>query len=331
MRSMRPRLSTRIGRAGAAVRPRAAGAHLLYAEAETAQRNRERIGERRLRDDILQVHAEVNDGLGNLRANAADDAIGAHQARGGDRLEQVLRHERIHRRHAGDVDDGDPRPGIDNALQQVFHHDLRARAVERADERQGQHAVPELDDGSRELHHLLLLPHDELFAPFLMQLGRVETELVEQRRHGPGRLGQRHRILGVLAAYTLEERLFEREDEHGRLRGRQPEAGARLRQVLEHAAHLVPLAAGDIVYPAVLHAGAQHPEEIRRLLLQLALVHQVRAFRVRHLRADPFAQDVGFVAAQQFGDVRLIGLCQLAALLKLRRGAILEHIAGAAQ
>ena len=80
--------------------------------------------------------------------------------RGRDRLEQVLRGQRIHRRHARDVDDRDRRAGLDDALQQVFHHDLRPRAVERADHREREHALPERHDRRRQLHQLLLLPDD---------------------------------------------------------------------------------------------------------------------------------------------------------------------------
>ena len=63
----------------------------------------------------------------------------------GDGLEQVLRHQRVDRRHAGDVDDRDPAPGRRRcACSSALHHDLGARAVERADQRQGEDAVPEL-------------------------------------------------------------------------------------------------------------------------------------------------------------------------------------------
>ena len=55
--------------------------------------------------------------------------------------------------------------GVDDALQEAFHHDLRARAVERADERQREHAVPERDDRRRQLHQLLLLADDDLSRP----------------------------------------------------------------------------------------------------------------------------------------------------------------------
>ena len=91
----------------------------------------------------VQVHAEMDDRLRDLRPDAADDAVGAHQPRGRHRLQQVLRDQRVDGRHAGDVEDGDRRAGLDDALQQVLHHDLRARAVERADERQRQDAVPQ--------------------------------------------------------------------------------------------------------------------------------------------------------------------------------------------
>ena len=54
--------------------------------------------------------------------------------------------------------------GVDDLLQQVLHHDLRARAVERADQRQREDVVPELDDGRGQLEQLLLLARDHLFA-----------------------------------------------------------------------------------------------------------------------------------------------------------------------
>ena len=50
--------------------------------------------------------------------------------------------------------------GLDDPLQQVLHHDLGAGAVERADQRQRQDAVPELDDRGGELEHFLLLPDE---------------------------------------------------------------------------------------------------------------------------------------------------------------------------
>jgi hypothetical protein len=46
-----------------------------------AEGDRERVGEARLGGDGGEVHAEVHDGLRDLRADAADDAVGAHEAR----------------------------------------------------------------------------------------------------------------------------------------------------------------------------------------------------------------------------------------------------------
>ena len=113
---------------------------------------------------------EVDDGLRDLRPDAADDAVGAHQPGGRDRLDQMLRHQRVDGRHAGDVDDGDLGAGVDDALQQVLHHHLRARAVERADQRQREDAVPELDDRRRQLQQFLLLARDDLLAGPLVAL-----------------------------------------------------------------------------------------------------------------------------------------------------------------
>ena len=49
----------------------------------------------------------MHDGLGDLRANTADDAIGAHQPGGRHCLDEVLAYQGVHRWNARDVDDGD--------------------------------------------------------------------------------------------------------------------------------------------------------------------------------------------------------------------------------
>ena len=95
----------------------------------------------------------------------------------GHRLDQVLGHQRVHGRHAGDVEDGDVGARVDDPLQQALHDDLGAGAVQGADQRQGQDAVPQLDDRRGELQHLLLLALDDLLAGFLVDLGRVQPQL----------------------------------------------------------------------------------------------------------------------------------------------------------
>src|SRR5258705_4165579 len=64
-------------------------------QAEAIERDREGVRQRRLGDHIGEIDAEMYDRLGDLRSDAADDALGAHQARSGNRLEQVLRDQRI--------------------------------------------------------------------------------------------------------------------------------------------------------------------------------------------------------------------------------------------
>ncbi len=69
--------------------------------------------------------------------------------------------------------------------QQAFHDDLRARAVERADQRQGENALPQLDHRRGQLEQLLLLARDHVFASSLGDLGRIQAQLVQQERHRP--------------------------------------------------------------------------------------------------------------------------------------------------
>src|SRR5215471_9605335 len=112
------------------------------------QSDSEGVGKTGLGDHVGEIDAQMNDRLRDLRADAADYAIGPHQPGRGHGLEQVLRHQRVHRRHSGDVNDGYACAGLDDLLQQALHHHLRPRAVERADQRQGENALPQHDDRS---------------------------------------------------------------------------------------------------------------------------------------------------------------------------------------
>ena len=99
--------------------------------------------------------------------------------------------------------------------EQALHHDLGARAVERADQRQRQDAVPQLDHRRRELEQLLLLAADHLLA---RSSGRP--------RSCRGRAGRAARSSSTVASAerlrrrspsslrsAVEQRLLEREDE----------------------------------------------------------------------------------------------------------------------
>src|SRR5678815_3118173 len=52
----------------------------------------QRIGQRGLGGDALQVNAQMNNGLGDLRAYSADDAVRTHQPYRSNGLQQMLRH-----------------------------------------------------------------------------------------------------------------------------------------------------------------------------------------------------------------------------------------------
>lgn len=104
------------------------------------------ISQRGFRHHVFQVDAEMDNSLRNLRANSADDAVSVHEACRSNRFQQVLGHQRIHRRHAGNVDNCNQGSRFNDLLLQAFHDHLRACAIERPDQRQGQHIFPQLND-----------------------------------------------------------------------------------------------------------------------------------------------------------------------------------------
>ena len=137
----------------------------------------------RLGGDVAELDAERDDGLGDLRADAGDDALGAHQPGGHHGLQDVLGDLGVHRRDAGDVDDRVRRAGVDQRLQQPLHHHLGAGRVQRADQRHRDDAVPELHHRGGQLEQLLGLVGDQLLA------GPDVAVEGEQRR--PGRRSRR--------------------------------------------------------------------------------------------------------------------------------------------
>jgi len=143
-------------------------------------RQGQRVGEVGLGRDVAEVHAQMDDGLGDLRPDSADDAFGAHEADRRHGLHEVLRNQRVHRRHPGDVEDCDVRSGVDDSLQQRLHHDLRAGAIERSDHRQREHALPQLDHRRRQLEQVRLLAIDQFIARLLVRADRLQPEAVDQ-------------------------------------------------------------------------------------------------------------------------------------------------------
>ena len=223
-----------------------------------------------------EFHAEVDDRLGDLGADAADDALGPHQPGGRHRLQQVLCRERVHRRHARDVDDRDARAGLDDPLEERFHDDLGAGAVEGADHRQGEDALPELDDRRRELEHLLLLAADHFLARLLVDLGRVEAQLVQQFGDGPALVGQGLAVPGGLAEEPGEQGLLEGEHEGRRLRGAEALEAARAGKATQHAPDILPLGRPNVVQLTRLGGRSEEGEEFAALLAQLPFLQLAR-------------------------------------------------------
>jgi hypothetical protein len=89
----------------------------------------QRIRERRLCHHGAEVYTQMDDGLSNLRANSADDAIGAHQPGGRHCFQQMLGYQGIDRWYTSYIDDGQIGAFCDDSFQQILHHDLSAGAV----------------------------------------------------------------------------------------------------------------------------------------------------------------------------------------------------------
>ena len=82
---------------------------------------------------LPNIRTALNVERGDLRPNAADNTIRAHQTGSGNGLQQMLSHQRVNGRNSRDVDNREGGPGSDDLLQQGLHHDLSSRAVEGAD------------------------------------------------------------------------------------------------------------------------------------------------------------------------------------------------------
>jgi len=62
----------------------------------------------------------MDDGLGDLRTDAADHAFGAHEARGGHGLKQMLGRPSVNHGNAGNVDDGEIETSLDDGIEPGF-------------------------------------------------------------------------------------------------------------------------------------------------------------------------------------------------------------------
>src|SRR6184192_2071715 len=108
---------------------------------------------------LRELDAERDERLGDFRAEAGHDHVGAHEPRCGHRLQQVIRHLRVDRRHPRDVHDDDLRAVRAYRAKQALGDEPRALGVDDADDREQQQALADLEHRRRELPDgLLLLP-----------------------------------------------------------------------------------------------------------------------------------------------------------------------------
>ena len=87
--------------------PRWSGCARLSVAPVRLQRDGKGVRQRCLGDDVGQIDAEVNDRLGDLRTDPADDAVGAHEPRGGHCFQKMLSDQGVHRGYTGDIDNRD--------------------------------------------------------------------------------------------------------------------------------------------------------------------------------------------------------------------------------
>ena len=207
--------------------------------------------------------------------------------------------------HAGDVDDRDLGAGGDDLFEQALHHDLRARAVERADQRQRQNALPELDDRRGEFEQLLLLAGDDFLAAALVHLGGVQTELVEQARDGPDLRGPR-RPPPRSAAISANSGCLSEKTKVAVSDGVKAERGALGRQLFENIARVGPARSRNVFQIAALDAALEGREKAARLLAEFAFADRATAEPGRAaLQPQPFVEQTIAAPLDQSGNQAL--------------------------
>src|SRR5271165_628132 len=172
------------------------------------QRKAQRFGHGGFSRDGAQIDLQMHHRLCDLGADSRNDAVCPHQPGSSNGLEKMLCHQCVNRRHARDVDNSKLGARIDDRLKQPFHHHTRPRAVERANERQGDNAFPYLHYGSGQLEHFLLLATDHFLTGLLVSLRGVETKLIEKKICSPHVFHQFGRIIPAGLAESGKKRLL---------------------------------------------------------------------------------------------------------------------------
>ena len=105
---------------------------------------------------------------------------GPLSSRGGDGLEEVLRGQRIHRRHAGNINNGDFCFCIDNRLQK-FSIMIWVRWLSSVPITGSADSIPQFDHRRRQFRDFALLTDNDFLAVLLEDLKREEPEFVEKK------------------------------------------------------------------------------------------------------------------------------------------------------
>src|SRR5438552_1977837 len=112
---------------------------------------------------LAQVDADRDERLGDFGRQAGDDDGGAEQPRRLDRLHEVVRDVRVHRRHTGDVDHDHLRAVGADRPQQLLGQLTGTLRIDDPDDRQNEEPLAHLQHRRRQLaDRLLLLPDDAL-------------------------------------------------------------------------------------------------------------------------------------------------------------------------
>ena len=199
----------------------------------------------------------------------------------------------VHGRHPGDVDDRVLGAGVDQGLEQLLHHDLRARGVEGADQRQADDAVPQLHHGGGELEKCIGLLGDHLFAGLGVRLEHQQADVVDEA----GEIGEESVGLGVtLGLEDRQDGLLDGEDADGGLGRAEALPGTGAGQVGEEPAERGGALGARLVAAAL--AGRDHAvEHLVDVALELGHRHPAGQRTARH--GDPFLDDRRTVLLEQ--------------------------------
>ena len=268
---------------------------------------------------VAEVHAQVDDRLRDLRADAADDAVGPHQPGGRDRLQQVLGDQRVHRRHAGDVDDRDARAPVSTIRWSRVSMTTWVRALSSVPIIGRPGCPPRASRPAWRAPASPAAAGDDLLAassgrPRWCRGRACRAESVAAQissasaRASLDDLGRSRANSGFLSENTNDRRLRRREALPG------PGLGDRGQQI----AHGRPRRTVEAVGAGLGDRLPHEPEELGRLLLELVILDEVPpAGRRAQLQVDPRVEQILLVTLENIDKGALSGRAHGNSFLRL--------------